>query len=63
MPKVNITVPGWRCSRCGHEWVPRYYFNEGGMVPPKVCPKCKSPYWDTEPKRRARRPTPAGGQE
>jgi|GEM_PF-5311554 len=28
------------CERCEHEWVPR----EG--PPPRVCPKCKSPYWD-----------------
>ena len=42
MQKVKITVDGWRCSRCGHEWVPR---NE---APPRVCPKCKSPYWDRE---------------
>ena len=27
-------------SRCGHEWVPR------DSKEPKVCPKCKSPYWD-----------------
>lgn len=45
MPKV--TVAGFRCERCGHEWVPR------GAKKPKVCPKCKSPYWDTprRPKR------------
>jgi predicted Zn-ribbon and HTH transcriptional regulator len=39
MPKVQIW--GYRCERCGHEWVPR----EKG-VEPKVCPHCKSPYWD-----------------
>lgn len=49
MPKVKITLDGWRCTRCGYEWVPRYYYSEGGeMVPPKVCPKCKSPYWNQE---------------
>ncbi len=31
-----------RCERCGHEWVPRQKDEE-----PRVCPKCKSPYWDT----------------
>ena len=31
---------GYRCERCGHEWLPR---NDQA---PKVCPKCKSPYWD-----------------
>jgi len=30
------------CTRCGHTWHPR--------TPqlPKVCPLCKSPYWDKE---------------
>ncbi|GAI42616.1 unnamed protein product, partial [marine sediment metagenome] len=26
----------------GHKWHPRK------PVKPKVCPKCKSPYWDME---------------
>ena len=30
------------CKRCGHRWTPR------GARPPKVCPKCKSPYWSKE---------------
>ena len=33
---------GYRCERCSHEWVPRESDQE-----PRVCPKCKSPYWDT----------------
>jgi predicted Zn-ribbon and HTH transcriptional regulator len=45
MPEV--TMRGFRCERCQHEWFPR------GPVKPKVCPKCKSPYWDT-PKRPRR---------
>lgn len=28
------------CERCGHEWYSR------SKVKPRVCPKCKSPYWD-----------------
>jgi DNA-directed RNA polymerase subunit RPC12/RpoP len=32
---------GYRCERCSHEWVPRDFNSE-----PRVCPKCKSPYWD-----------------
>lgn len=28
------------CTRCGHTWIPNR------DQPPKVCPKCKSPYWD-----------------
>jgi len=40
MAKVQITVLGYRCERCGHEWVPRE------KQEPRVCPKCKSPYWN-----------------
>jgi hypothetical protein len=42
MARVPITVMGFRCERCGHEWIPR-----GGVDDePKVCPSCKSPYWN-----------------
>jgi DNA-directed RNA polymerase subunit RPC12/RpoP len=40
MPKVKLV--GYRCGRCDHEWVPRDRTKE-----PMVCPKCKSPYWNT----------------
>jgi DNA-directed RNA polymerase subunit RPC12/RpoP len=50
MTKVPITVMGYRCTRCGHEWVPR----EGGQEP-RVCPKCKSPYWNV-PRQSERSP-------
>ena len=40
MAKVKLTVMGYRCERCEHEWVPRE------EQPPRVCPRCKSPYWD-----------------
>ena len=40
MPLEQITVFGYRCTRCDHTWVPR------GGTAPRVCPKCKSPYWD-----------------
>ena len=53
MSLVKITMWGYRCLRCGHEWVPRGI----EQVPdskkplehdeePRVCPKCKSPYWN-----------------
>ena len=44
MARVPITVMGFRCERCGHEWIPR----GGPDVEPKVCPSltCKSPYWN-----------------
>lgn len=37
---ANIKISGHKCFRCGHEWRPKK------MGIPKVCPKCKSPYWD-----------------
>ncbi len=37
----KITVEGFKCERCGHEWVPN-----GTKYKPTVCPKCKSPYWN-----------------
>jgi predicted Zn-ribbon and HTH transcriptional regulator len=37
----EILLKGYQCERCGHKWVPR---EESDY--PKVCPKCKSPYWD-----------------
>jgi len=30
----------YKCLRCGHVWVAR------GDEEPRVCPKCKSPYWN-----------------
>lgn len=45
MPQmIEIKTMGYRCERCRHEWVP---LRSG---PPRVCPKCKSPYWD-KPRR------------
>ena len=38
---AKILIMGHKCYRCGHEWKP-YDINEM----PRVCPKCKSPYWD-----------------
>jgi len=40
--RVPITMMGFRCTRCSHEWVPKV------DKAPRVCPKCKSPYWDRE---------------
>ena len=37
---AEITMKGWECERCEHQWVPR------DEEHPRVCPKCKSPYWD-----------------
>jgi hypothetical protein len=59
MPKVMIKMEGWLCAHCDHKWVPRYYYTVSReMVPPKVCPRCKSTAWNDESKRR-RRPAQA----
>jgi predicted Zn-ribbon and HTH transcriptional regulator len=39
---AQVKLWGYRCERCEHEWVPRDKDHE-----PKVCPRCKSPYWNT----------------
>lgn len=42
MVRVPITVMGFRCERCGHEWIPR-----GGIEQePRVCPNCRSAWWN-----------------
>lgn len=40
MAEVLIKKKGFKCERCGHEWIPR---NE---EMPIICPRCKSPYWN-----------------
>ena len=47
MAKIPITVIGYRCDRCSHEWVPNDY-----SITPKKCPKCGSHYWDV-PKHKS----------
>ncbi len=39
----QITLKGYLCERCDHKWLPK----DESKDKPKVCPKCKSPYWDT----------------
>lgn len=38
---INI----FKCLRCTHEWASK-------AEHPTICPKCKSPYWDKEPKAK-----------
>src|SRR5579885_252258 len=42
MGRVPITVMGYRCERCGHEWIPRRSVSNE----PETCPKCKSAFWN-----------------
>ena len=45
----EITLKGFQCERCGHKWLPK---EDTMKDKPKVCPKCKSPYWDTPRKKQ-----------
>ena len=46
MSKIQLQVPGFQCERCKHKWQPR------GSKQPRVCPNCKSPYWETPVRKR-----------
>src|SRR5260370_145696 len=47
MLREKVQLGGYRCKRCGHEWLPRKpKSGEDPSEPPRICPKCKSPYWD-----------------
>ena len=39
---AKTQIVSCRCERCAHKWASR----ETSRLP-KVCPKCKSPYWNT----------------
>lgn len=40
MSEIILKKVAYRCERCGYVWIPRK------QELPKVCPRCKSPYWD-----------------
>lgn len=44
-PKCGEEFAEAVCTRCGHTWRPRTPLT---ARIPKVCPSCKSPYWDRE---------------
>ena len=48
MARVPITVMGFRCDRCAHEWVPRL----GATEEPRVCPSCHSALWNQPEKKQ-----------
>jgi predicted Zn-ribbon and HTH transcriptional regulator len=47
---AEITLKGYQCERCNHTWVPRE------PETPRVCPKCKSAYWNAKRKLEKRKP-------
>ena len=40
-PGEYVPIIGHKCFRCNHAWRPVDMARS-----PKVCPKCKSPYWN-----------------
>ncbi len=40
---ASVKLDGFLCERCDHTWIARAQTTDK----PRVCPKCKSPYWDT----------------
>ena len=44
-------VYAYLCERCGHRWLPNSLHT---TEEPKVCPKCKSYYWNKPRMRPAR---------
>ena len=54
---AKVTLSGYQCERCSHTWLPREVGQE-----PKVCPKCKSPYWNT-PRRSKKASAPAAAKK
>lgn len=53
--QIKKIVNAFKCLRCGHEWIPRVELEqlEGKLKEkPRICPKCKSAYWDLEPKNK-----------
>lgn len=37
---MKVKLRELKCLRCGHEWLPR-------KIDVRICPRCKSAYWDT----------------
>ena len=40
---MQISLTGYQCLRCGHQWKPR------GSAPPERCPHCDSRKWQVPP--------------
>ena len=45
-PANKVYILANKCCRCKHTWIPRVKNKS------KVCPKCKSPYWDKPRKNK-----------
>jgi hypothetical protein len=48
----KIDLPTRICKRCGHGSDPEKPWILRKSKEPVVCPKCKSPYWRSKPKKK-----------
>jgi hypothetical protein len=49
MPVSKEMITVLACNRCEHRWVQKDPWQDPDPDDlPRVCPKCKSPYWNTE---------------
>ncbi len=56
--KIKKIVNAFKCLRCEHEWIPRVELSqlEGELKKkPRICPSCKSAYWDLERKEKKKK--------
>lgn len=55
--EISINIHAFKCLKCGHEWIPRVDIEQlkNGIKEenkPRICPKCKSAYWDRPKKNK-----------
>ena len=53
--EIKKTVNAFKCLRCNHEWIPRVELKQletKVKKKPRICPNCKSAYWDLERKNK-----------
>jgi Zn finger protein HypA/HybF involved in hydrogenase expression len=43
--KIKIKIEKLKCERCNYIWTPR-------KEEVRICPHCKSPYWDVPRKEK-----------
>lgn len=55
---IKKTVNAFKCLKCNHEWIPRVSMEElTGKIKdmPRICPSCKSAYWDRPKKKKGKK--------
>ena len=46
-----VLIEGYMCERCSYRWGSRTGSGVRTATDPRVCPRCKSPYWN-RPRRK-----------